>query len=485
MTKKLSYLLSNVMVETTVGPRDAEITLLTADSRQVTPGALFVAVRGTVADGHNFIPAAISQGAAAVVCEELPSSPHSGVVFVKVSDSSVALGVLASQWWDNPSESLTLVGVTGTNGKTTVATLLYEMARMRGEKAGLVSTVANYIDTEKLPSTHTTPDPIALNSLLARMVEAGCSFAAMEVSSHACAQHRIAGLTFAGGIFANLTRDHLDYHKTVDAYLKAKKSFFDNLPRNAWALVNADDRNGAVMVQNCRAEISTYAIRSTADFKGKIIESRLDGTLMSFNGVEVETLFTGRFNASNLTAVYGASILLGMPREEILVNMSRLTPVAGRFQTIRSTSGITGIVDYAHTPDALVNVLDTIREVTGPDHAIITVAGAGGDRDKGKRPVMAREAAMRSDRLILTSDNPRSEDPASIIAQMMEGLDDEARKRTLTIIDRREAIRTAVMLARPGDVVAVCGKGHETYEIFRDRTIHFDDREELENALNS
>ena len=485
MTKKLSYLLSNVMVETTIGPRDAEITLITADSRQVVPGALFVAVRGTLADGHTFIPSAIAHGAAAVVCEELPSSPHSGVVFVKVSDSAVALGVIASQWWDNPSEKLTLVGVTGTNGKTTVATLLYEMARMRGEKAGLISTVANYIDTEQLPSTHTTPDPISLNSLLARMVEAECSFAAMEVSSHACAQHRIAGLTFAGGIFTNLTRDHLDYHKTVDAYLKAKKSFFDNLPRNAWALVNSDDRNGAVMVQNCRAEVSTYAIRSTADFKGKIIESRLDGTLMTFNGVEVETLFSGRFNASNLTAVYGASVLLGMPIEEILVNMSRLTPVAGRFQTIRSESGITGIVDYAHTPDALVNVLDTIREVIGAGHAIITVAGAGGDRDKGKRPVMAREAAMRSDRLILTSDNPRSEDPASIIAQMMEGLDDETRKRTLTIIDRREAIRTAVMLARPGDVVAVCGKGHETYEIFSDRTIHFDDREELENALNS
>lgn len=485
MNKKLSYLLSNVLVETTVGPSDAEITAITADSRAIVPGALFVAVRGTAVDGHAFIPSAIEKGAAAVVCEELPASPHSGVVYVKVSSSQVALGVIASQWWDNPSEKITLVGVTGTNGKTTVATLLYEMARICGEKAGLISTVANYIDTEKTEASHTTPDPITLNSLLAQMVERGCTFAAMEVSSHACDQHRIAGLTFAGGIFTNLTRDHLDYHKTVDAYLKAKKRFFDNLSRNAWALVNADDRNSTVMVQNCRAKISTYAIRSTADFRGKIIESRLDGTLVAFNGTEVETLFTGRFNASNLTAVYGASILLGRDRDEVLVGMSRLTPVAGRFQTIRSHRGVTGIVDYAHTPDAIVNVLDTIREIIGPDHSIITVAGAGGDRDKGKRPVMAREAALRSDRLILTSDNPRSEEPADIIAQMLDGIDEEGRRRTLSIVDRREAIRTAVMLAREGDVVAVCGKGHETYEIFRDRTIHFDDREELENALNS
>lgn len=484
--KKLSYLLQTVMVEDTAGPDDAVVTMITADSRQVAPGGLFVAVRGTAVDGHNYIDKAVSAGAAAVVCEEIPVSPASGVVFVKTSDSSVALGHIASQWYGNPSRKLSLVGVTGTNGKTTVATLLYEMARMMGEKAGLLSTVANYIDDERIDTDHTTPDPITINRLMAEMVDRGCSFAAMEVSSHACAQHRVAGLSFKGGVFTNLTRDHLDYHKTVEAYLKAKKSFFDNLSASAWALTNADDRNGEVMLQNCRAgRKASYALRSVADFRGKIIESRLDGTLISFNGTEVETLFTGRFNAYNLTAVYGASILMGWDNEAVLTAMSRLVPVAGRFQTISSAKGITGIVDYAHTPDAIVNVLDTIRDVIGAGHRIITVAGAGGDRDRGKRPIMAREAARRSDRLILTSDNPRSEDPAAIIAEMMTGLDDEGRQRTLAITDRREAIRAAVMMASAGDVVAVCGKGHETYEIFRDRTIHFDDREELSEALNS
>jgi len=485
MTKRLSQLLQDVTVETMKGRKDLEISSVTSDSRQVVPGSLFVAVRGTNADGHDFIDRAVGNGAAAIVCCEIPAAAAPEVTFVKVSDSSVALGKIASAWYGHPSRQLTLVGVTGTNGKTTVATLLYEMARLHGLKAGLLSTVANYIDTERIEATHTTPDALTINMLLRQMVDAGCSLAAMEVSSHACAQHRIAGLHFAGGIFTNLTRDHLDYHKTFGEYLKAKKSFFDLLPDTAWALTNADDRNGNVMLQNTRAAHRSYGLRSEADFKGRILENRLDGMLVSFDNREVETLFTGRFNACNLTAVYAAALLLGFERESVLVNMSRLVPVAGRFQTFRSADGsITAIVDYAHTPDAIVNVLDTVRDIIGPSHAIITVTGAGGDRDKGKRPVMAREAAARSQQLVLTSDNPRSEDPADIIDQMLAGESDEQKARTLVITDRRQAIRTAVRLAHPGDVVAVCGKGHETYEIFKDRTIRFDDREEVRAALD-
>lgn len=484
MIKKLSQLLQGVMVEAVAGNDEVEIASVTADSRQAGPGALFVAVKGTVADGHDFIDRAVAQGAAAVICERIPVSPASSVTFIRVSDSAVALGNIASEWYGRPSRQLTLVGVTGTNGKTTTATLLYEMARMQGEKAGLLSTVANYIDTERLDTDHTTPDVLTINRLLRRMVDAGCSFAAMEVSSHACAQHRIAGLHFAGGIFTNLTRDHLDYHKTFEEYLKAKRSFFDNLPSSAWALTNADDRNGMVMLQNTSASRHTYALRTTADFKCRIIENRLDGMLLQFDGSEVETLFTGRFNAANLAAVYAASILLGWDRDSVLTAMSRLVPVAGRFQPFRSADGgITAIVDYAHTPDAIVNVLDTVREIIGPDHGIITVTGAGGDRDKGKRPIMAREAAARSSQLVLTSDNPRSENPDDIIADMLAGEDAGQQARTLIITDRRQAIRTAVRLARKGDVVVVCGKGHETYEIFKDRTIHFDDREEVAAAL--
>lgn len=481
---KLSQLLSAITVEEVIGNEEVEITSLECDSRKISLGSLFVAVRGVNVDGHRFIPIVTVGGVAAIVCEELPERLESTVTYVKVANSSVALGFLASQWYGNPSRQLQLVGVTGTNGKTTTATLIYEMARLEGFKAGLLSTVVNYIDTEAVHAEQTTPDPLTLNRLLRQMVDAGCRYAAMEVSSHAAHQHRIAGLHFAGGVFTNLTRDHLDYHKTVDAYLAAKKSFFDNLPSTAFALTNADDKAGEVMLQNTDARRYTYSLRTRADFTGRIVESRLDGTLLSFNGHEVEVLFTGRFNAYNLTAVYGASLLLGWDPERVLVDMSRLVPVAGRFQPFRSADGVTAIVDYAHTPDALVNVLSTIRDIVGAKGKIITVVGAGGNRDKGKRPIMAREAALRSDRLILTSDNPRDEEPEAIIADMREGLDARALASTLCITDRREAIRTAVSLARSGDVVLVAGKGHEDYQEIRGVKHHFDDREVVQEALS-
>lgn len=482
--KLLSDLLSAIDTIEIIGSEHKEISSLECDSRKINRNSLFVAVRGYNVDGHKFIPLVTLAGAAAIVCEELPELLDPSVTYITVSNSAIALGKLASQWWGNPSRKLKLVGVTGTNGKTTTATLIYEMARLMGYKAGLLSTVCNYIDDEAVPTTQTTPDPLTLNELLHRMVVAGCSYAAMEVSSHAAHQHRIAGLQFAGGVFSNLTRDHLDYHKTVEAYLQAKKSFFDSLPSDAFALTNIDDRNGMVMLQNTPARKYTYSLRSQADFMGRVIESRLDGTLMSFNNREVEVLFTGRFNAYNLTAVYGAATLLGWDTDRILVDMSRLVPVAGRFQTFRSADGVTAVVDYAHTPDAVVNVLSAIKEVTGSQERIITVVGAGGNRDKGKRPIMAAEAAARSGKVILTSDNPRDEDPLEILAEMEAGLDEEARTRTLSIADRRQAIRTAVRLARPGDVVLVAGKGHEDYQEIKGVKHHFDDREEVRAALN-
>lgn len=375
------------------------------------------------------------------------------------------------------------MGVTGTNGKTTTATLIYEMARLMGYKAGLLSTVCNYIEDEAIPTNQTTPDPLTINALLSRMVDAGCDYASMEVSSHAAHQHRIAGLNFTGGIFSNLTRDHLDYHKTVEAYLAAKKSFFDGLSSSAFALTNIDDKSGEVMLQNTSARRYTYSLRTRADFMGRVVESRLDGTSMTFNGREVEVLFTGKFNAYNLTAVYGASILLGWDLEQVLVNMSRLVPVAGRFQAFHSPKGYTAIVDYAHTPDAVVNVLQAIREVVGNRGSIITVVGAGGNRDKGKRPIMAKEAVLRSDRLILTSDNPRDEDPAEILRDMEAGLDVEGKKKTLSIADRREAIRTAAALAAAGDVILVAGKGHEDYQEIKGVKHHFDDREVVKEII--
>ena len=475
--KKLSQLLSAITPLEVIGSVDKEINLLTPASRRVEAGAMFVAVRGTVVDGHSFIPVVSTTGVAAIVCEQLPQLLESGITYIKVENSAVALGHLASEWYGNPSRELKLVGVTGTNGKTTTATLIYEMARLMGNKAGLLSTVRNYVDDKPYATTQTTPDPLTINRLLREMVAAGCGYAAMEVSSHAADQHRIAGLHFAGAVFSNLTRDHLDYHKSVEAYLKAKKSFFDNLDADSFALTNIDDKTGLVMTQNTRAAVKTYSLRSEADFTGRIVESRLDGTLLSLNGREVEVMFTGRFNAYNLTAVYGASVLLGWPVDDILRCMSMLVPVAGRFQTLRSPRGYVAVVDYAHTPDAVVNVLNAIREVVGDKAQVITVVGAGGNRDHGKRPIMAAEAARLSDRLILTSDNPRFEDPRAILADMEAGLDASQRPRTLTIVDRREAIRTATALAQAGDVVLIAGKGHEDYQEINGVKHHFDDRE--------
>lgn len=483
---KLKTLIADIQPKEVIGSLDKNITALESDSRKVGKDALFVAVKGVTTDGHKYIPMVASAHVGAIVCEELPASIEQGITYIVVSDSADALGRLASAWFGYPSKKLKLVGVTGTNGKTTTATLLYEMARLEGYKAGLLSTVMNYVDRRAVAATHTTPDPLTLNSLLAEMVAEGCDYAFMEVSSHAAAQRRIAGLHFAGAVFSNLTRDHLDYHGTVQNYMNAKKAFFDMLPPEAFALVNADDKAGAYMLQNTRARKYTYSLRSDADFKGRILETRLDGTLLMLNGHEVEVQFTGKFNAYNLTAVFGAAVLTGFNEEEVLVNMSRLVPVAGRFQTFSSKgeSEVTAIVDYAHTPDALVNVLDTIREIIGANGEITTVVGCGGDRDSGKRPMMAREAALRSDHLILTSDNPRSEDPREIISQMRGGLNATQLRTTLCIADRREAIRAAIQAAKPGSVVLVAGKGHEPYQEINGVRHHFDDREEVAAALN-
>ena len=477
--KKLSQLLTSVNPLQVVGNTDIDITDVINDSRQAREGVLFIAVKGVAVDSHRFIGDVAAAGARAIVCEDMPQTMDPSVTYIQVENSVIALAHLADEWFDHPSRTLRLVGVTGTNGKTTTATLLYEMARLMGHKAGLLSTVKNIIDTEEQPAKQTTPDHLTLNRLLHDMVQAGCEYAFMEVSSHACVQRRIEGITFAGGIFTNLTRDHMDFHKTVDNYIAAKKMFFDALPKGAFALVNADDKVGEVMLQNTAADKYRYSLRSIADFKGRIVESRLDGTTLELNGNQVEVMFTGRFNAYNLLSVYGASLLLGFDPQETLVKMSLLEPVAGRFQTLRSQRGYTAIVDYAHTPDALVNVLDTIREVVGTNGHIITVCGCGGDRDSGKRPIMAREAAVRSDRVVLTSDNPRTEDPDEILRQMETGLPDDKRPVTLTITDRRQAIRTACQLANAGDVVLIAGKGHEDYQEINHVKHHFDDREEV------
>ncbi|MBD5357920.1 MAG: UDP-N-acetylmuramoyl-L-alanyl-D-glutamate--2,6-diaminopimelate ligase [Bacteroides sp.] len=484
MTSKLSSLLKDLNVLEIIGETDKNITSLESDSRKVEKDGMFVAVRGVTNDGHKYIPVVASAHVGAIVCEEMPSTFEKGITYVRVADSADALGHLASAWYGYPSRKLKLVGVTGTNGKTTTATLLYEMAKLEGFKAGLLSTVCNYVIDRAIPTTHTTPDPLTLNNLLSQMVEEGCEYAFMEVSSHSTAQKRVAGLQFAGGIFTNLTRDHLDYHGTVENYMNAKKAFFDMLPSTAFALINADDKCGSYMVQNTKAKVYTYSLRADADFMGRVLETRLDGTLMLLNGREVEVQFTGRFNAYNLTDVYGASILTGFDPEEVIVNMSRLVPVAGRFQPFLSSDGVAAIVDYAHTPDALVNVLDTIREIVGPDGEIITVVGAGGNRDHGKRPMMAQEAACRSDVLFITSDNPRDENPETIIADMLSGLNSEELKRTNSIVDRREAIREAIRKAKPGSVVLVAGKGHETYQEVCGVRHHFDDREEIKAAFD-
>ncbi|MDR2495896.1 MAG: UDP-N-acetylmuramoyl-L-alanyl-D-glutamate--2,6-diaminopimelate ligase [Tannerellaceae bacterium] len=464
--------------------RNPDIKLVCADSRRVEEGALFVAVNGTTVDGHTYIYNAVERGAAAVVCERLPAEDP-GVPCIVAESSADALGKLMSAWYGNPSGRLKLVGVTGTNGKTTTATLLYEMFRRMGFRAGLLSTVCNYIDGRAVAATHTTPDPTELQALLSEMVDAGCEYAFMEVSSHAVDQKRISGLQFEGGIFTNLTRDHLDYHLTVDNYLAAKKSFFDNLPATAFALTNPDDKNGQVMLQNTKARRLTYSLRKPADFKGRIIESHLDGMEMEVNGRQVSVSFVGRFNAYNLLAVYGAAVALGMDSEEALIALSAMRSVAGRFETIRSPRGCTFIVDYAHTPDALANVLNSIREVVGDRGRIITVVGAGGNRDKGKRPLMAKEAICISDRLILTSDNPRFEEPDDIIADMYAGLSEEERRQTLCISNRSEAIKTAYSIASGSDVVLIAGKGHEDYQEIKGVKHHFDDREKVRELFGS
>ena len=480
----LQDILSRVTVEEHKGELNIPISGVNIDSRRIEKDHLFIAVKGTQVDGHSFIDKAISQGATAVlVCDPIPEVIPEGVTFVRVADTEDAVGKVATMFYGDPTSKLKLVGVTGTNGKTTIATVLYEMFREFGHKCGLCSTVCNYIDGTPYPTECTTPDAITLNQLLAEMVAQGCTYAFMECSSHAIQQKRIGGLTFAGALFTNLTRDHLDYHKTFDAYRDAKKAFFDNLSKQAFAITNADDKNGAVMLQNCKAKLRSYSTRTAADFKGRILEESIEGMLLDINGQEVSVRFVGRFNVSNLLAVYGAAVMLGNEPQEVLRVMSELTPVNGRFETIRSPKGVNAIIDYAHTPDALQNVLTSIRDIVKNKVQVITVCGAGGNRDKGKRPLMAKEAALHSDRVIITSDNPRFEEPEAIINDMLEGLDSEQRTRTIAITDRREAIRTAVMLAQPGDVILVAGKGHEPYQDIKGVKHHFDDHEEVRAAF--
>lgn len=479
----LKDLLRGIRVMETIGSEETEISGVAIDSRKVTKGGLFVAMKGTQVDGHKFIPKAIELGAAAILCENLPDNLEEGVAYVVVPDTEDIVGEVATRFYGNPSEKLKLVGVTGTNGKTTIATLLYNMFRKFGHKCGLLSTVCNYIEEEAIPADHTTPDPIELNELLARMVEVGCEYAFMECSSHAIAQKRIGGLKFAGGIFTNLTRDHLDYHKTFENYRNAKKAFFDGLPKSAFAITNADDRNGLVMTQNTKAVVKTYSTRSAADFKARILECHFEGMYLEIDNREVGVQFIGKFNVSNLLAVYGAAVMLGKHPEDILLVMSTLHSVSGRLEPIRSPEGYTAVVDYAHTPDALENVLNAIHEVLNGKGQVITVCGAGGNRDKGKRPLMAQEAVKQSDKVIFTSDNPRFEEPQDIIDDMLAGLNDHQKRKALTIVDRKEAIRTACMLAGKGDVVLIAGKGHEDYQEVKGVKHHFDDKEVVKEIM--
>ena len=484
---KLSDALKKVTVVAAKGDLQREITGVNIDSRKVVTGDLFVAVKGTQADGHLYIPKAIEQGAAAVlVSEPIPANTPDSVTYVQVADTEDAVGKVATQFYGDPTTKLKLVGVTGTNGKTTIATVLYNMFRAFGHKCGLCSTVCNYIDGRAIPADHTTPDPVTLNKLLAQMADEGCEYAFMECSSHAIHQKRIGGLRFVGGIFTNLTRDHLDYHKTFENYRNAKKAFFDGLSKEAFAITNADDKNGSVMVQNCKANIKTYSIRQMADFRAHIIECHFEGMYLEINGREVGVQFIGKFNVSNLLAVYGAAVMLGKNPEDVLVVMSTLKSVAGRLEPIRSKDGITAVVDYAHTPDALENVLNAIHEVLeGKEGHVITVCGAGGNRDKGKRPLMAQEAVKQSDRVIITSDNPRFEEPQDIINDMLAGLTPQQMKKVVSIVDRKEAIRTACMMAQKGDVILIAGKGHEDYQEIKGVKHHFDDREVVRDIFNS
>ena len=482
---KLSELLKNVKPLSVVGDVETEIGGVKIDSRQIRPGYLFVAMKGTQVDGHQFIQKAVELGATAVLCEDMPAIPAEGVTYVQVASTEDAVGPVATLFHGDPTSHLKLVGVTGTNGKTTIATLLYNMFRKFGHKCGLLSTVCNYIEDEAVPASHTTPDAIELNELLERMMKAGCEYVFMECSSHAIAQKRIGGLRFAGGMFTNLTRDHLDYHKTFENYRDAKKAFFDELPKDAFAITNADDKNGMVMVQNTKAQVKTYSTRTMADFRARIIECHFEGMYLEIDGREVGVQFIGKFNVSNLLCVYGAAIMLGKQPVDILVILSTLKSVNGRLDPIRSPEGYTAIVDYAHTPDALENVLNAIHEVLDGKGKVITVCGAGGNRDKGKRPLMAQEAVKQSDRVIITSDNPRFEEPQDIINDMLAGLDQKQMKKVISIVDRREAIRTACMMAEKGDVILIAGKGHEDYQEIKGVKHHFDDHEVVRECFES
>lgn len=481
--KRLSEILRQTPVREVLGDGERPVGGLTYDSRAVKPGDCFFAVRGTQADGHAFIPAAVAAGAAAIVCEQLPADPAPGVTYVAVPDSAGAMADLAAAFYDYPSRELKLVGITGTNGKTTTATLLYDLVRALGYKAGLISTVVYRIEGREVEATHTTPDSIRLNALMREMADAGCEFCFMECSSHAIVQERTRGLSFAGGIFSNITHDHLDYHKTFAEYIRAKKRFFDMLPAGSFALTNLDDRNGRVMVQNTAAAVHTYSLRGMADFRCRIVETHLEGMLLRIDGQEVWVGLLGRFNAYNLLAVYGTAVLLGLDRSEVLRVLSTLRPVSGRFEIVRAANGTTAVVDYAHTPDALENVLRTIEEIRTPQQQLLVVCGCGGDRDRTKRPEMAQIAVQYASTAIFTSDNPRHESPEAILDEMVAGLDPGT--RYLRIADRAEAIRTAVMLSHPGDVILVAGKGHETYQIIGDVKHHFDDREEVRRAFET
>ncbi len=477
MERRLQDILQCVDVVQSIGDLSIGISALNYDSRRVCAGDCFFAVVGVQSDGHTYIPQAVERGARAVVCERLPEDLVDDVCYVQVTDVNAAMADMAAAFYDYPSRELKLVGVTGTNGKTTTATLLYDLFRMLGYRAGLISTVIYKVGEREIESTHTTPDAIRLNAMLREMVDEGCDYCFMECSSHAIAQDRIRGLQFAGGMFTNLTHDHLDYHKTFAEYIRVKKLFFDHLPSEAFALTNIDDRNGRVMVQNTRAMVRTLSLRSMADFRCKVVEMLLDGMLLRLDGEEVWVKCIGRFNAYNILTIYAAALMLGQRKEEVLTAISALQSVSGRFEYIRAVDGTTAVVDYAHTPDALENVIETIEEIRQPSQKLIVLCGCGGDRDKSKRPEMAAIAVKYADISIFTSDNPRTESPEQILQDMVEGLPADA--RYVKIADRGEAIRTAAMLAAAGDIILLAGKGHETYQVIGTEKIHFDDREEI------
>ena len=481
---QLNEIIKDLKVKRILGLLNLNIATIELDSRKVQKNTLFIAIKGTTTDGHSFITSAIEKGASAIICEVLPKKTNSDITYIQVENSTEAMGLIASSFYDYPSKKIKLIGVTGTNGKTTTATLLYDLFIKLGYKTGLLSTVCNYIHLKKTKATHTTPDPITLNKLLHEMVVSGCQYVFMEVSSHAIDQKRISGVHFTGAIFTNITRDHLDYHKTFKNYLKVKQSFFDSLPNTSFALTNIDDKNGTVMVQQTKAKVYTYSLRKLSEFKAKIIESHFEGMLLHLNGREIMVRFSGEFNAYNMLAAYATAMLLEQKEENVLIALSTLKPASGRFETIHSKDNKIAIVDYAHTPDALANVLKTIQDILMNQGRIITVIGAGGNRDKGKRPLMAQEAAKKSDKIIITSDNPRFEDPQTIAEDMLQGLTPSDREKTLCIINRREAIRTASFLAQPNDIILIAGKGHETYQEIKGIRHHFDDKEEINAIFN-